>query len=187
MGRVQELSLAAAFRQAHKGKKVLQDVLSHGPAEGSQCSPLPQTPNRISQAPAAPVQAWGRHSMASEKGRGGFGKSWPRSSCGRKAQEGSAGRAGPGCAAAVRDGSGGMQPAGLKGTGDRMGQGSSHRGRAWPGSGCEPQPTTKAAQQKQRLVRARAARTPNLPQLHCSPSSCKSSCAKSHIRLWTLQ
>lgn len=33
MGRLQELGLAAALGQAHEGKKVLQDVLSHGPAE----------------------------------------------------------------------------------------------------------------------------------------------------------
>lgn len=104
-----------------------------------------------------------------------------------KAREG---RAGPGCAAAARDGSGECSQR-AKGTGDRMGQGTVTGAEPGQGWGPKLQPTAKAAQQKQRLVRARAARTPNLLQLHCSASSCKSWCAKAptkpHTGLWTLQ
>lgn len=73
MGRVQEHSLAAAraaLRGRHARERKCSSTFlswsSHGPAEGSQHSLLPQIPSRIIQAPAAVVQAGGRHSTALE-------------------------------------------------------------------------------------------------------------------------
>lgn len=57
---MQELS--SQQQRQHSGRhtrerKCSRTVLSHSPAEGSQCSLLPQTPNHSIQAPAALVQA----------------------------------------------------------------------------------------------------------------------------------
>lgn len=180
-GREREHSLTsarAALRGRHTRKRKCPGTFlswnSRSPAEGSQHSPLPQTPNHIIQAPAV-VQAGGRHSTASEaREEGALATAHPEAADGEGTGSQRRQELGLAVLRQRETALGGMQPAGLKGTGDRMGQGNSHRGR-----GCEPHPTTKALQQKQRLIRARAAHTPNLPQLQCSPSSCNSLCAKS--------
>lgn len=111
-GRVQEHSLAAA-RAALKGRharerkcsRTFLSWSSHGPAEGSQQSLLPQIPNRIIQAPAAVVQARGRHSTALEaREEGALAIAHPEAIDGGRHRKPAQAGAGPGCATAARDG-----------------------------------------------------------------------------------
>lgn len=170
--------------------KCSRTVLSHGPAEGSQCSLLPQTPNHIIQAPAVLVQAGAQHGI---RENGALAIVRPEAAdVGRHGKPAQAG-AGPGCATAMRakDSTWGNAASRAERHWRQDGPGQVTGAEPGQDQGCELQPTTKAPQQKQRLAHARAAHAPSLLQLQCSPSSCKSSCVKSptksHTGLWTLQ
>lgn len=88
-----------------RGRKCSRTVLSHGPAEGSQCSLLLQTSNHITQAPAALVQAGGRHSTALEtREEGALAIAPPKAADGGRHGKPAQAGAGPGSARAARDG-----------------------------------------------------------------------------------
>lgn len=169
-----------------RGRKCSKTVLSHGPAEGSQCSLLPQTPNHI-QAPAALVQAGGRQSPALEtREEGALAIAPPKAADGGRHRKAAQAGAGPGSARAARDGTWGNAASRAERHWTQDGPGQVTGAEPGQARGCEPHPTTKAPQQKQRLVHPRATHTPNLLQLQCSPSNCKSSCARSPKTHWAL-